>query len=64
MSKRISLKEGENLYELIGKFVYLAYTPSRCGVIIDAFMHGSGRQPIRCKVEWLKTRNVDSNDNE
>lgn len=57
MSKRIFLKEGENLHELIGRFVYLSYTPSRCGVIIDTWKHRSSRSAysIFCKVEWLKT---------
>ncbi len=54
MAKLMYLKEGENLSSLVGKFVYLAYTPSRCGVIIDARMHGSENPPIMCDVEWLK----------
>lgn len=57
MSKRMYLKEGENLHEVIGRFVYLSYTPSRCGVIIDVWKwkYISDNPPILCNVEWLNT---------
>lgn len=55
MSKRLYLKEGENINKLIGRFVYLAYTPARCGVIIDTWKRDFGYPQISCKVEWLKT---------
>lgn len=58
MSNRLYLKEGENISDLIGRFVYLSYTPARCGVIIDTWKHSSSSwsaYPIFCKVEWLKT---------
>ena len=62
MSKLIYLKKQETLRELIGRFVYLSYTPSRCGVIRSVWESdeklgsGFGLKPhLLCLVEWLKT---------
>jgi hypothetical protein len=67
MAKTIYLKESETLKDLIGRFVYLSYTPARCGVIKNVYESNEsdkkdvslgpvcGSKPhLICLVEWLK----------
>lgn len=59
MSKPIYLKEGQTPKDLIGRFVYLSYTPARCGVIKNVYDRDkkdlSLGSHLFCLVEWLKT---------